>query len=280
MTLSAYGAHLSGGKDLRPSAVTAARMGFEAFQVFLHGPTSSRMPTGTEEFDGLFRDAVELLNARVFVHGPYLMNFGSAREEVRSSSVEMLRRNLDRAATIGAEGVVFHGGSSTGASRLEGLRRLHSSLMPLLDSLPEDGPQVILEPTAGQGDSLVSSVDSISDYLLSTLNGHPKLSLCLDTCHLLAAGEPLDEEDGVDQLIAKLKSYELWDRVLLFHANDSAFERGSHRDRHANLGYGHAHSETWNRLMDTGVPLILETPGEHFQSDISILQGLHESKEN
>ena len=237
------------------------------------------MPTGTEEFDRLFVDALELLKAKVFVHGPYLMNFGSAREEVRSSSAEMLQRNLKRAAVIGAEGVIFHGGSSTGASRLEGLRRLHDSLMPVLEGLPEDGPQVILEPTAGQGDSLVSSVDSIGDYL-ATLNNHPKLSLCLDICHLLAAGEPLDEPDGTERLVAKLQRLDLWDRVLLFHANDSAFERGSHRDRHANLGQGHVHPKSWNQLMGTGVPLILETPGENFHSDIDLLKRLAETKEN
>lgn len=279
MTTSAYGAHLPGGADLRPAATLAARMEFGAFQVFLHGPTSSKMPTGTEEFDAAFLDAVELLGAKVFVHGPYLMNFGSSRDEVRSSSVEMLQRNLDRAARIRAEGVVFHGGSSTGASRLEGLRRLNRSLMPVLRELPEDGPKVILEPTAGQGNSLVSTLDSIGDYF-NSLENHPKLGLCLDICHLLAAGEPLDEEDGADQLIAKLQKDGLWDRVMLFHANDSAFERGSHRDRHANLGQGHVHPAIWNRLMETGVPLILETPGEHFHSDIGLLRRLTETKEN
>jgi len=279
MTTSAYGAHLPGGADLRPAATLAAQMDFKTFQVFLHGPTSSKMPTGTEEFDARFVDAVELLQAKVFVHGPYLMNFGSARDEVRSSSIEMLRRNLDRSERIRAEGVIFHGGSSTGASRLEGLRRLNRSLMPLLRELPEDGPRVILEPTAGQGDSLVSTVESIGDYL-NSLDNHPKLGLCLDICHLLAAGEPLDEEDGAEQLIAKLKERGLWERVMLFHANDSTFERGSHKDRHANLGHGHVHPATWNRLMETGVPLILETPGEHFHSDTSLLKRLTETKEN
>lgn len=271
--VSRFGAHLPGGRDLRPAVELADRFGFETFQVFLHGPTTSKMPQGTEEDDREFRSMIEERNQTVFVHGPYLMNFGSSKDSVREPSVEMLRKNMRRAERIGARGVVFHGGSSTGATIEEDLIRLRETLLPMLEELPEDGPKVILEPTAGQGTSLVARIESIPAYF-EALDDHPLLGLCLDTCHLLAAGEPLDELDGGADLVAQIATYDLRERLELFHSNDSAFERSAHRDRHANLTEGHCAPELWGDLMATGVPLILETPGAKFREDILLLRTL------
>lgn len=270
---SIFGAHLSGGKDLRPAVATAAHYGFGAFQVFFHGPTTSKMPSGTEEFDELTAAATETFGLKLFVHGPYLMNFGSAKDGVREGSQDMLRRNMARATRIGAQGVVFHGGSSTGATLEEGLKQLRESLLPVLEELPADGPKVLLEPTAGQGSSLVATLDSIPAYL-AVLDDHPLIGLCLDTAHLLAAGESLDSSTGGDELLSSVDALGLRDRLKLIHSNDSAFERGSHRDRHANLGYGHCSKDIWKQLLDSGIPLILETPGTNFYSDIELLREL------
>lgn len=273
MTLSQFGAHLPGGRDLRSAVEIADKLGFETFQVFLHGPTTGKMPRGTEEHDREFRSMVEERDQTVFVHGPYLINFGSSKDSVRENSVEMLRKNLRRAERIGARSVIFHGGSSTDAPVEDGLQRLRETLLPVLEGLPEDSPKVILEPTAGQGNSLVAKLDSIPAYL-AALDDHPLLGLCLDTCHLLAAGEPLDEPDGGTNLLAGIAAYGLRDRLELFHANGSAFERGAHRDRHANLATGHCARELWGQLMGSGVPLILETPGTGLRQDIELLRAL------
>lgn len=273
MVKSQFGAHLPGGRDLRGASDLAKRFGFGTFQVFLHGPTTGKMPQGTEEHDREFRSMIEERDQTVFVHGPYLINFGSSKDSVRENSVEMLRKNLRRAERIGARGVIFHGGSSTGATLEEGLEKLRETLLPVLEGLPEDSPKVILEPTAGQGNSLVALLDSIPDYF-AALDDHPLLGLCLDTCHLLAAGEPIDQPDGGTKLLAQIAAYGLRDRLELFHANDSAFERGAHRDRHANLTTGYCAPELWGQLMGSGVPLILETPGARFKQDILLLREL------
>lgn len=268
-----YGSHLSGGKDLRGAVETTVKLGFGTFQTFLHGPTTSKMPTGTEAHDELAAASIAERKLQLFIHGPYLMNFGSSRDDVRENSKGMLQRNLARAQRLGAQGVVVHGGSSTGASLAEGLDRLRASLLPLLEELPTDSPQVLIEPMAGQGGSLVSTLDSIPAYL-EKLDYHPLLALCLDTAHLLAAGERLDSMTGGRELLAKIDELELTPLVKLFHANDSEFPRESHRDRHANLGYGHCHENLWGQLMESGVPLILETPGAHFKSDVKLLKEL------
>lgn len=273
MALSKFGAHLPGGRDLRPAVGLADRLGFETFQVFLHGPTTGKMPQGTEEDDREFRSMTQEREQTVFVHGPYLMNFGSSKDSVRENSVEMLRKNMRRAERIGARGVVFHGGSSTGAPIEEGLQRLREALLPVLEALPEDGPKVILEPTAGQGNSLVAKLDSIPAYF-AALDDHPLLGLCLDTCHLLSAGELLDQPDGGAEILAQIDGYGLRPRLELFHINDSKAPRGTHRDLHENLTQGHCAPGLWGQLLQSGVPLILETPGAKFREDIALLKAL------
>lgn len=270
---SPFGAHLSGGRDLRGALAAAQKMRFGAFQVFLHGPTTSKMPAGTEEYDREVASELRDSELQLFVHGPYLMNFGSSKDSVRENSQSMLRKNMARAARTEARGVIFHGGSSTGASYEEGLQRLRESLLPVLEELPEDSPKVILEPTAGQGGSLAATLDSIPEYF-AALEDHPLLGLCLDTAHLLAAGEHLDSPTGGTELLERIAELDLLHRLELFHSNDSAFERGSHRDRHANLREGHCAPELWGQLMASGIPLILETPGTRFREDIQLLRSL------
>lgn len=268
-----FGSHLPGGKDLRKAVDTAKRLNFTCFQVFLQGPTNSRMPKNTESLDLEVAQQIAEAGLELFIHGPYLMNFGSSKLEVRANSVTMLKTNLERAQRLGAKGVIFHGGSSTGNSYEEGLDALRGSLLPVLQELPAGSPTVILEPTAGQGDSLVSTVSSIPRYL-EALDSHPSLQLCLDTAHLLAAGESLDEPFGGDRLLEQLESLDLMERVALFHTNDSMFGRGSHKDRHENLGYGKCHQNIWRQLAFSSIPFILETPGAHFNSDVKLLRKL------
>jgi len=129
---------------------------------------------------------------------------------------------------------------------------------------------LLLEPTAGQGRSLCAGVIDLAEYV-ANLDHHPRVGVCLDTCHAYAAGAPLDEPGGPTETV---------DRVLeaaplrLVHANDSKDPRGSMRDRHEVLGDGHIGLEAFEELLAhpamTGVPLILETPGSRDVGDPQI----------
>src|SRR5439155_14040364 len=123
----------------------------------------------------------------VYVHAPYLINPGSPSEDTVTRSVEAIRYALRRGREIGALGVVVHTGSSVSQSYEAAMRQIHEHFLPLLEELPDDAPDLLLEPMAGQGAMLCATVDQLGPYF-DALEYHPKAGVCLDTCHAFAAG--------------------------------------------------------------------------------------------
>jgi deoxyribonuclease-4 len=154
--------------------------------------------------------------------------------------------------------------------------------MPILDALGPDGPWLLLEPTAGQGRSLCSLVEDLVPYL-AALDHHPRVGICLDTCHLFAAGAPLDDPGGTTATVDRLVQVAGPGRLRLVHANDSLDVRGSLRDRHERIGEGHiglgAFSELFGHPATDGVPFVLETPGSWDVGDpqVALLQKLRDA---
>ena len=191
--------------------------------------------------------------------------------------------NLRRAAEIGAEGVVVHTGSCVDEGSVEtALAQVREGLLPVLDALgtPGDGvPWLLLEPTAGQGRSLCAGVEDLAPYL-AALEHHPAVGICLDTCHVFAAGAPLDEPGGTTATVDRLLEIAGADRLRLVHANDSMDVRGAFKDRHQKIGDGHiglgAFEELFAHPATAGVPFVLETPGSRDADDpqIGLLQKL------
>lgn len=268
------GAHVSGGNDLSVGLEQAKALGCEAMQVFLSSPQSFKVGDGDADLDAAFSESAKAANIRVFVHGPYIMNFGSPKATSRWSSQQMLTKTLARAKRVGAEAVVLHSGSSSGDPLDQGYARLTESLLPVLEGLDEDSPMVLLEPMAGGGTQLAHSVATLAPYFEAVAH-HEKLGLCLDTAHLLAAGERLDEPGGTTAMLAAIDATVGLDRVKLVHANDSKVERGSKRDRHESLGLGHLQLHCWSEFFahpDLAVPLVLETPSSGFINDLQVLR--------
>src|SRR5512134_1363581 len=199
------GTHLKVGKGLVAGAFTEARrIGAETLQVFVGNPRGWALSAGDPKVDAAFRDACSEAGMRVFIHSPYLVNLGSPTPATYEKSVASVAHNLRRAAEIGAEGVVVHTGSFVDPSaspeqsaerRAGAMRQVREGLLPLLETLGEDGPWLLLEPTAGQGRSLCAGVEDLDPYLRA-LDFHPRAGICLDTCHVFAAGAPLDEPGG------------------------------------------------------------------------------------
>lgn len=272
--MNLIGAHVSGGSSLAKTLEEVAAYELEACQVFLSSPHAFALPELNEEVDHAFRTKAQTLGLRVFVHGPYVMNFGSPKDSSRRSAAQLLKGTLKKAANIGAEGVVLHSGSSTTEPREVGLAHLRSSLLPVLEYAEEVGVPVLLEPMAGQGNMLASTVDTIMPYW-EAVDCHTSLALCLDTAHLLAAGEPLDEEGGMTDTLDRLEAAVGLDRVKLVHANDSKVPRGSKKDRHENLGCGFVRLSAWEEAFAhprLTAPLVLETPSGAYNHDLGVLR--------
>ena len=265
------GTHVKVGPGLVKGTLKGAReLGLEAVQVFTGNPRGWAQSTGRPEEDAAFREGCLESGIRVVIHAPYLVNLGSPTSQTYERSLASVAHNLRRAVDIGAEAVVVHTGSyvdSTGSPGLReaALRRVREGLLPILETVADDAlPWLLLEPTAGQGRSLCAGVEDLAAYL-AALDHHPKLGVCLDTCHAFAAGAPLDEPGGTTATVDRLVEIAGPGKLRLVHANDSKDPRGSMRDRHERLGEGligiGAIEELLAHPATAGVPFILETPG-------------------
>lgn len=244
----------------------ARELSAEVVQVFVANPRGWATPDGDARQDAEFRAGCAADSVLAYVHAPYLINLGSHTEATAQRSVTALRHSLRRGRAIGARGVVVHTGSATGGrSRRVALAQVRELLLPLLDELSEPAdPWLLLEPTAGQGASLCSRVEDLGPYL-DVLDRHPRLGVCLDTCHAFAAGHDMAAAGGTKALLDTLVEVAGADRLRLVHANDSKDVTGAHRDRHENIGAGHIGAEPFRELFShpatAGVPLVIETPG-------------------
>jgi deoxyribonuclease-4 len=274
------GTHVQVGKGLVAGALaTADAIGCETIQVFAGNPRGWALSPGKPAEDERFRAALAERSMRAFIHAPYLVNLGSPTPATYERSVAVVGHNLRRAAELGVEGVVVHTGSyvdpGDGPERhAAALRQVREGLLPLLDAVAgEDAPWLLLEPTAGQGRSLCAGVDDLEPYL-AALDFHPKAGVCLDTCHVFAAGAPLDEPGGATATVDRIVEIGGADRLRLVHANDSMDVRGAFKDRHQKIGEGHigvgAFAELFAHPATAGVPFVLETPGSRDAGDPGI----------
>jgi deoxyribonuclease-4 len=278
------GTHTKVGKGLVAGAFAdARRIGAETIQIFAGNPRGWAHSAGNPEQDKAFRVACDDAAMRVFIHSPYLVNLGSPTPATYEKSVASVAHNMRRAAEIGAEGVVVHTGSCvTDGSTEAALRQVREGLLPILDVLGEDGPWLLLEPTAGQGQSLCAGVDDLGAYL-AALDFHPRAGICLDTCHVFAAGAALDEPGGTTDVVDRIVEVGGPGRLRLIHANDSMDVRGAFKDRHQKIGQGHigiaAFEELFAHEATAGVPFILETPGsrDEHDPDIPLLKKLRDA---
>jgi deoxyribonuclease-4 len=261
------GGHVPVAGGLASVGLSYAReLGAETVQVFVANPRGWATPPGNPKQDEAFRAACAAEDIPAYVHAPYLINFGSHTEATVEKSVESLRHSLRRAREIGALGVVVHTGSATGGREREvALAQVRERMLPLLDELThDDDPYLLLESTAGQGSSLCSRTWDFGPYF-DALDAHPKLGVCLDTCHIFAAGHDLTGPAGMNQTLDLLVDTVGEGRLKLIHANDSKDVAGAHKDRHENIGSGHIGAEPFRALMahpaTENVPLIIETPG-------------------
>ncbi|MBE7323254.1 deoxyribonuclease IV [Nocardioides sp. Y6] len=279
------GTHVQVGRNLVAGALaTAETLGAETIQVFVGNPRGWAHSSGDPAVDAAFRDQCAERGLRTFVHAPYLVNLGSPTPATYEKSVGVVAHNLRRAVEIGAEGVVVHTGSfvdptHSAERHAAAMRQVRDGLLPILETLDDDSPWLLLEPTAGQGHSLCAGVEDLEPYL-SALDFHPRAGICLDTCHVFAAGAPLDEEGGATATVDRIVEVAGPGRLRLVHANDSMDVRGAFKDRHQRIGEGHigtgAFSELFAHPELDGVPFILETPGSRDEGtpDIPLLKAL------
>lgn len=258
---SPVGAHVPVAGGLATGGLKyAAEIGAEAVQVFVANPRGWALPEGRPAEDEKLRSA----DVPVYVHAPYLVNFGSPSEETLAKSIATVRHSLVRGRAIGARGVVVHTGSAVTQTHDEAMAQVHDQVLPLLEEIPDDGPDLLLEPMAGRAGMLCRQVQDLGPFF-ERLEHHPRLGVCFDTCHAFAAGHDLAAPGGVKDTIDALVATVGEGRLKLVHANDSMDPCGSTRDRHQNIGAGMIGEQPFADLFRhpavAGLPFIIETPG-------------------
>ncbi len=266
MATPRLGAHTptSGGMAKR-SIAYAQEIGAEAIQVFASNPRGWAMPDPNRDADELFKSKALELNIETYVHAPFLINLGSPTVSTYENSVASTAYSLKRGREIGSKGVVIHTGSAVDEGHIEkAWKQINKGMMPVLKKLTDEDPWLLLEPTAGQGQSLVKKLDDLTKYF-DALEWHPKVGVCLDTCHVFAAGHDIAKKGGMTQTLDLLVSLVGIERIQLIHANDSMDVCGALKDRHQNLGDGEIGIKPFEELLAhpavANAPLILETPG-------------------
>jgi deoxyribonuclease-4 len=258
----------------------AAEVGAEVIQVFVSNPRGWGAGPGDPAEDRLMHES----GIPVFVHAPYLINLGSGDPSVTEKSADAVAHALRRGGEIGARGVVVHTGSAagwaegtSGTPREHALLRVREIVLPLLDKLGDDDPDLLLEPMAGQGQMLCARAGDLVAYL-DALEQHPRAGVCLDTCHMFAAGHDLTAPHGARAMLGEIIAAAGPGRVRLVHANDSLLGCGSRRDRHEAIGSGAIGAEPFRELLAAlpDVPFVVETPGGKpgHARDIATLKGL------
>ena len=169
---------------------------------------------------------------------------------------------LDRAETLGLLGVVLHPGAYTVGNEAEGLALIADALLALLRERRRGKTMVLLENTAGQGTTLGATFEQLAS-IIGTMNDHPRVGVCLDTCHLIASGYDLCSPEGYASTFNRFGRLVGFDRLKAFHVNDSKKPRGSRVDRHEHIGKGFLGLEPFRRLVNDrrfmALPMLLET---------------------
>lgn len=232
-----FGAHVSSSGGIDSAIDRIEAIGGDCVQVFTQSPRMWRATNHKPESVARFHERRrEAKIGGVVCHALYLCNLAAPDDEVYAKSVETMRTTVDAACAIGADAVIFHVGSHLGAGFEAGLERTCAALAQILERCEGD-TWLCMENSAGAGGTIGRSLREL-ETLLERLDRHPRLGVCLDSCHLYVSGYDVTDPKVVDGLVQELDGGIGLDRLRALHVNDSAAPLGSNRDRHANIGEG------------------------------------------
>jgi deoxyribonuclease-4 len=267
------------GAGIAGAIEEATARGADCLQIFVSNPRSWAGPRYDVAEARRFREALAASGLRPCVaHLSYVGNVASWDPVTLGRTRELLRETVHACDTLGVGLLVVHTGAGGPQDRGAARRAAAESFRSAVEEA--DGVRVVAELMAGTSGA-VASLPSEARELFGEV-GDDRLGLCLDTAHLFAAGVALDDPAGVSALSDELGGRALAERLALVHANDSVFERGARRDRHADIGDGLIGLDGWRALVNDpligSVPWMLETPGDvdRQRADIASLRRLRE----
>jgi deoxyribonuclease IV len=271
-----HGAHCSGG--VKKALERGSEIGADAVQLFPQSPRAWRFPDhDPADLQRFVERRAELGIGAVLVHALYLVNLATTNDEIYGKSSSTLCRTAEVASAIEADGVVFHVGSHLGAGFEAGLERVTPAIEQALERCLGD-TWLLIENSAGAGGTIGRSIEELAT-LHERLGQHPRLGVCLDSCHLYVSGCDVGDRAAFDALLGELDDAIGLDRLRALHVNDANAPLGSNRDRHANVGEGELGERLGAFLAHPSVqelPAILEVPGAGHGPDANEVRKLRE----
>jgi len=252
---------MSGKKMLLGAAEEAASYQATTFMIYTGAPQNTRRKPIEEMQIAAGQDFMtEKGISNIVVHAPYIINLGNTiKPENFGFAVSFLQEEIQRAQALGATQITLHPGAHVGAGPEAGIKQIIKGLNEVLEK--NQTAQIALETMAGKGTEIGRSFEELA-AIIDGVTLNEKLSVTLDTCHTNDAGYKVKEDfDGVLNEFDKIIGL---DRLKVIHVNDSKNPQGSHKDRHANIGFGTIGFEALNKIVHheqlSALPKILETP--------------------
>jgi deoxyribonuclease IV len=257
------GAHMSIAGGL-PFAIARAQIHqCESLQIFSKNASQWRArPLPPAEIVAFRAAAKQTGIAPIVAHASYLINLATTSDTLRAQSIAALGEEVDRAEALGLLGVVLHPGARMAAPAEQAIALISSALAEVLKARPRGTTMILLEHTAGQGTTMGSTFEEIAAMIKGVKNSR-RIGVCLDTCHLLASGYNLCDDAGYQATFTSFDALVGFERLKVFHLNDSKKPCSSRVDRHEHIGKGCLGLEPFRRLVNDPrfqhLPMILET---------------------
>ena len=265
------GAHLPLGGGMVKAVDRAHEIGATALQIFGDNPTAWQRRAAPPKEQPAFRERLTELDIRpVAIHAAYLVNLAGAIADFHERSIDVLAHDLASAPGFAARFVNVHAGSHRGAGPAAGAARIAEGVAAVLARVDDDtdAPMLVVENSAGGGDSMGSTVEELADIAaaISACNVPARrVGFCIDAAHAWGAGYRLSEPAEVDALIERFDALIGLDRLVMIHLNDTRAGLGSRTDRHEHVGAGQIGPDGLRRLLTHprlgGATYYLETPG-------------------
>jgi deoxyribonuclease IV len=258
------GAHMSIAGGYYKAVEAAAALKMDCVQIFTKNNNQWRAKALSDDEAERFRDAlVQTGVQKPCAHDSYLINLASPKEDVRQKSIDAFVIELERAEKLGLLGVVMHPGSFLDSSEEEGLDQIVRALDESLERTDGQAVEIWLETTAGQGTNLGHRFEHLA-YLIDNVADSSRLGVCVDSCHIFAAGYAISTAAEYRQTMDEFDRLVGIGRVRAFHLNDSKKKFGSRVDRHAHIGQGFLGLEPFRHILNdprfADLPMYLETP--------------------
>lgn len=282
-----FGAHMSISGGVSKSFARGESVGLDSMQIFAKNERQwTAKPISPEEATAFRVEQQRTGIYPVVVHDSYLINLAAPADELREKSIAAFANELERCAQLDIPYLVTHPGAHTGIGEEAGLARVADAICRLLAEGVGGNTMILLETTAGQGTALGYRFEHLA-RLFELIPYHERLGICVDTCHIFAAGYDIRDPEGYQATFAELDRLVGLTRVKCFHLNDSQKDLGSRVDRHAHIGQGCIGVEAFRMLVNdprfADLPMIIETPkGEDMAEDrmnLTLLRSLVQGAE-